>query len=139
MLLKIKVDAKQKNSIYYMFKYFFKRNARTVNFSSHAMIITYKPPFVQPSYPTNENILIFEYMKWNKRTISLKLKKAKKRRTLYWQWGMAWYFQRVNNIRILYETSLQEMHVSCIRHLGLECFDEYLTNMIPSLTEEISY
>ena len=60
MLLKIKVDAKQKNSIYYMFKYFFKRNARTVNFSSHAMIITYKPPFVQPSYPTNENILIFE-------------------------------------------------------------------------------
>ena len=37
MLLKIKVDAKQKNSIYYMFKYFFKRNSRTVNFSSHAI------------------------------------------------------------------------------------------------------
>ena len=46
-----------------MFKYFFKRNSRTVKFSSHAMIISYKPPFVQPSYPTNENILIFEYMK----------------------------------------------------------------------------
>lgn len=37
MLLEIKVDAKQKNSIYYMFKYFFKRNSRTVNFSSHAI------------------------------------------------------------------------------------------------------
>ena len=37
MLLEIKVHAKQKNSMYYMFKYFFKRNARTVKFSSHAI------------------------------------------------------------------------------------------------------
>lgn len=41
---------------------------------------------------------------------------------LYVQIFLAWYFQRVNNIRILYETSLQEMRASCIRHLGLECF-----------------